>query len=302
MYQITKSISTLKLEDLLTKLSDLEATLHEFSYESLTAAEAQELKDTLERFRTLLQDRMKQQSQENSEKEFKSVFNMDEETNKSESDSEISTAHGELAEHSSFGSTRFTAYLKESELSNRQLSYINAILAAAEIDTRITNDPITPLPAKDVEKNEDGSRPENFKTKAMSSTNKKASKTGHSSKLGNSVPSKLDLNPILEDCLGKKDLLKELINLFKRNALEFIGQLKIHLENHDFEAVRFASHKMKSGLRMMNTRELLVIAEQIELESRKKQDIKHLKFLFNCFVTEYPEVERAIDKAFEELN
>jgi hypothetical protein len=53
---------------------------------------------------------------------------------------------------------------------------------------------------------------------------------------------------------------------------------------------------------MMNTQELLVIAEQIELGSKTDRDIKHLRFLFDCFVKEYPAVENAIDEEFEKLN
>lgn len=292
----------MKLKDLLAKLSDLENTLHEFSYERLTAVEAQELKATIEKFRNLLYNKIQQEKNDKSTKELNTVHKIEEETAKSESETDSIAAPNDLAEISSFGSTRFTAYLKESELSNRQLSYINAILAAAEIDTRITNDTIPPdASCSNAEKDRDNSD-QQLKNKVMSSTNKKASEKGSASKLDKKIPIKLDLNPILEDCLGKKDLLEELIKLFKQNALEFIGQLKIHIQNHDYEAIRFASHKIKSGLRMMNTRELLVIAEQIEFESRKNQDIKHLKFLYDCFVQEYPLVESAIEEAFKKLD
>ena len=292
----------MKFKDLLTKLSELEATLHEFSYERLTATEARELKETLERFKAQLQCKIKQESDENVQQELKTVHTIDERNMKSDVDTGMEPSFEELQARSSLGSTRFNAYLKESKLSERQLAYINAILEAAEIDTRVTNDVSALSESPDyIDFNTTG-LDKNLKTIAMSSADKRTSERKKTSKSQNKQAVKLDLNPILEDCLGEKDLLKELIALYKQNALEFIGQLKIHLQNADFEGIRFVSHKIKSGLRMMNTEDLLAIAVQIEIGSKTDQDLSHLKYLFDCFVEEYPKIEKAIDEAFEKLN
>jgi len=292
----------LKLKDLLIKLSDLEATLHKFSFERLTAAEARDLKETLEEFREQLQNSVQRQGGENSNEASSTVHSIDKENDNSEVDLETPDMQSEISANVFQSSNRFTAYLKESTLSEKQLGYINGILAAAEIATRITNDPITLTKTESFNTTESSREDKNLKTNAMSSADKSTSEKKKSSKFEKQKSITLDLNPILEDCLGKKDLLKELIKLYKQNALEFIGQLKIHLQNLDFEAIRFASHKIKSGLRMMNTHDLLVIAEQIELGSKTDQDIKHLNFLFDCFVKEYPLIEKAIDEEFEKLN
>jgi HPt (histidine-containing phosphotransfer) domain-containing protein len=139
------------------------------------------------------------------------------------------------------------------------------------------------------------------KTKRMDNSHKRVSDSINPEVLKNGGSVQIDLQAVLADCLGQVDLLEELVRLFKQNALEFIGQLKLHLQNLDFEGIRFASHKIKSGLRMMNSHELLAIAEQIEAESKTDRDLKHLNFLFNCFVNEYPEVEKAIDRQLEKL-
>ncbi|MFK7813729.1 MAG: ATP-binding protein [Maribacter sp.] len=106
---------------------------------------------------------------------------------------------------------------------------------------------------------------------------------------------KINLSVILEDCLGKIDLLEELVLLYKQNALEFIGIVKVNLEIDDFDKIAFAAHKVKSGLAMMQTKSLHSIAEQIQKICKTNGDKKHLMFLYNCFIEEYPLIERAID-------
>ena len=291
----------MNFKDLQTKLSDLEVTLHKFSYERLNASEAQELKKIFERFSTELHDKIQQESDEASIKEQKTVHKIEEENIESKADTTKDPSQKEILALS-LATNRFNAYLKESALSERQLAYINAILAATEIDTRVTNDHSVPEVSSSYRDTDKNSSYKNLKTKAMSSADKRTSEIKKNTKLVNKELSKLDLKPLLEDCLGKKDLLEELIRLYKLNALEFIGQVKIHLQNLDYEAIRFASHKIKSGLRMMNTPYLLALAEQIEIGSKTDRDIKRLKSLFDCFVKEYPVIERAIDDEFKKLN
>lgn len=113
--------------------------------------------------------------------------------------------------------------------------------------------------------------------------------------------SKIDLQPLLEDCMGQLDMLEDLINLFKQNALEFIGMVKLHIEHHDFEAVAKACHKIKCGLKMFQTRSLQELVEQIHRSSRTEQDLPHMKNLLECFISEYPEVDKALTQALNEL-
>ena len=112
---------------------------------------------------------------------------------------------------------------------------------------------------------------------------------------------KINLSLILEDCLGQMDLLEELVLLYKQNALEFIGLVKLNLDNEDLEEVAFAAHKIKSGLAMMQSESLYTIVEQIQRICKTNGDRKHLSFLHNCFVEEYPLVEKAIDKQVRAL-
>jgi len=117
--------------------------------------------------------------------------------------------------------------------------------------------------------------------------------------LGKDTPQKsyspvVDLNPIMEECLGKVELLDELLRLFEQNILEFIGKTKMHLQSRNIQGVGFAAHKIKSSLKMLNTHGLVKICEDMILECRTGNNLDLLKSLFEKFVSEYPKVEMEI--------
>lgn len=112
---------------------------------------------------------------------------------------------------------------------------------------------------------------------------------------------RLDLAPILKDCMGDVDLLQELIQLYKQNALEFIGSAKTHIRYGDFEELGLAAHKIKAGLAMMQSHELHAIIVQIQEACKTQGDVKKLQSLYSCFVDEYSKTELNIDQAFLEI-
>ncbi len=110
-----------------------------------------------------------------------------------------------------------------------------------------------------------------------------------------------DLQSIFKDCMQDFDLLGELIRLYKQNAMEFIGAARIHLEQQNFKELEFALHKIKSGLAMMKTKSLHAIVSEMHTSCKTEKDIKHIKFLYQCFLEEYPKVEKQIDASLEQL-
>lgn len=137
--------------------------------------------------------------------------------------------------------------------------------------------------------------------KPMKTTLSIASNTIKQTPQKNNKSAEIDFTTILEDCLGEFILLEELVVLFKQNALEFIGAVRLHLSNNDLEAVAFAVHKIKSGLAMLKSEDLLAIVEQIQNTCKTDGDIKHLEFLYTCFLQDYPAVEEHIDQKMKEL-
>ncbi|NNE01986.1 MAG: response regulator [Eudoraea sp.] len=113
--------------------------------------------------------------------------------------------------------------------------------------------------------------------------------------------SKIDLTPVLEECMGEVDMLKELVELYKGNALEFIGLAKLHLQNKDYQQLQFATHKIKAGLAMMQTQNLLIIVQQLHEHCKTDTNHEHMQYLYEQFVIEYPMVAEALDNELERL-
>lgn len=104
----------------------------------------------------------------------------------------------------------------------------------------------------------------------------------------------VNLYTILEECLGQTELLDELIRLFKQNIFEFIGKVKMHMQNNNLQGVGFAAHKIKSSLKMLETTTLSEICEQISDVCKGNNDVQHLNYLYHKFLDEYPKVESQI--------
>ncbi len=138
-------------------------------------------------------------------------------------------------------------------------------------------------------------------SKPMGTTQTRFSNNDHHIAAQEATAVEFNLEQVLEDCLGQIGLLKELVMLYRVNALEFLGAARVHLNNQDFEQLDFAAHKIKAGLKMLHSHALYSIVEQIQKNCKSEPDVKHLEFLVNCFTAEYPSVEREINAAMENL-
>lgn len=106
---------------------------------------------------------------------------------------------------------------------------------------------------------------------------------------------KVNLRPVLDECMGQMELLEELVRIYKQNILEFIGKIKVHLQTENFRGVDFACQKIQACLKMMKTVSLLEITEQMSTVCKTDNDIKYLNFLYQQFLVEYPKVEELVD-------
>jgi len=111
----------------------------------------------------------------------------------------------------------------------------------------------------------------------------------------------ISLNQIVDDCMGDVEAVNELVQLFKLNILEFIGEVKCHLGAQDFEAMQFSFHKIKSSLALMQTETLHELVVEMDACAKAEKDIKHLNFLYECFVKEYPMLEQQLDDELKKL-
>ncbi|PCJ97162.1 MAG: hypothetical protein COA50_05855 [Flavobacteriaceae bacterium] len=112
---------------------------------------------------------------------------------------------------------------------------------------------------------------------------------------------KVNLDNVYTECMEEMEILQELVGLFTQNALEFIGKVKIGIVDEDFNAIKFSAHKIKAGLKMMETFGLCTIVEEIHSNCETTQNIKVIENLYHDFLNEYPKVEKAIGSEVERL-
>jgi len=111
----------------------------------------------------------------------------------------------------------------------------------------------------------------------------------------------VDLNLLLKDCFGEIDMLNELIKLFKLNAIEFIGNVKIHLNTDNLKEIALSAHKLKAGFAMIKADGMRKLI--IELEACCKNDQpKKVRELYDIFLNDYPLLEENLNKALNFLN
>lgn len=105
---------------------------------------------------------------------------------------------------------------------------------------------------------------------------------------------RIDLVPLWNECMEQFDLLEELVRLFKQNILEFVGKTTVHLKNEYVPGIDLACQKIGQSLRMMRSHTLLEITEQMSKVCKTDNDLKHLNFLYQEFLQEYPKVEEEL--------
>lgn len=110
----------------------------------------------------------------------------------------------------------------------------------------------------------------------------------------------VNLNLLYEECMGEKDTLAELVQLFKRNMYEFIGNVRMHLTNNDSRGIGFAVHKIKSSLKMLEAKSLAQICGKLA-EASESAAYEALEKYYKQFLNEYPKVEEAIDIELNKL-
>ena len=150
-------------------------------------------------------------------------------------------------------------------------------------------------------------KPANLLEKILESKNRNTIKpenknqTIHSMGTANTVAVAINLDAVLEDCMGQIELLDELVQLFKKNIIEFIAKTKLHILNNDFDGVAFTAHKIRSGLRMFKLEGLIETCEQMSLVCKSNKDIKYLNFLYEEFLKKYKTIEPKIELEIQRI-
>ena len=118
---------------------------------------------------------------------------------------------------------------------------------------------------------------------------------------GPDVITAIDITGLLEECDDDIALLEDLVVLFKQNSIEFIEVAKTATTNSDRETLKFAAHKIKNGLAMLNARGLREIALKIYDGCSAEMPWEALRSLCDQYAETYPVVEKVLENQLNEL-
>ena len=111
----------------------------------------------------------------------------------------------------------------------------------------------------------------------------------------------VNLNSLMKDCFEEIDMLNELIKLFKLNAIEFIGNVKIHLKTENLKEIALSAHKLKAGFAMIKADGMRKLIVELENSCKTNQPEK-VKELYKIFLTDYPLLEENLSNELEKMN
>lgn len=75
---------------------------------------------------------------------------------------------------------------------------------------------------------------------------------------------KTDLSYLQEMSGGNKELVNEMINIFKSQVIEFVADMENHLRNREFEQLGKLAHKAKSSVSIMGLNDLAKDLKNLE--------------------------------------
>ncbi len=259
--------------ELLTYLEKLEIGLSSFSYEELGAKEAGKLKKTFDDFKIGLENKVFGVPEM---RQLEVIYEHVGIRGASAAEINQREDHGVVVEKEMELLLSLVDLLEQTNLDRKQTEMVRAIKKIGEqldkeskIEASKASKEMFPLPTslEMIEKN----------LESVMST------------------PKVNLRPVLDECMGQMELLEELVRIYKQNILEFIGRVKVHLQTENFRGVDFACQKIQACLKMMKTVSLLEISEQMITVCKTDNDIKYLNFLYKQFLVEYPKVEELVD-------
>ncbi len=106
---------------------------------------------------------------------------------------------------------------------------------------------------------------------------------------------KTDLSYLQEMSGGNKDLVMEMISIFKSQVTEFAVNMENHLNNKEFELLGKLAHKAKSSVSIMGLNELAKDLKKLENLAKEGKKTEQYPVLIRKF-------KKETEEAIEELN
>lgn len=109
----------------------------------------------------------------------------------------------------------------------------------------------------------------------------------------------LTLDYLEAECMGNIEMLRDMVRMLRGNLLEFVGRMKVHLQEEDYAAITEASHKMISGLKMVQANKHLALAQEIHYLASLEGTMQRIASAYGEFMEGYPELENSLDRELD---
>ncbi len=107
---------------------------------------------------------------------------------------------------------------------------------------------------------------------------------------------KTDLTYLRNMSAGNKDLVLEMIQIFKEQVAEFIKDMNQLLEDKDYENLGKLAHKAKSSISMMGLNDLAVELKTFEIKAKAGIDTEEYPIFISKFRDETEEAVQELEE------
>jgi HPt (histidine-containing phosphotransfer) domain-containing protein len=112
---------------------------------------------------------------------------------------------------------------------------------------------------------------------------------------------KTDLSYLREMSGGNKELVLEMISIFKSQVIEFAQEMDKLLENKEFELLGKLAHKAKSSVSIMGLNDLAIQLKNLENMTKENQNIAEYPGIIAYFKNETKEAITELDVVINNL-
>jgi HPt (histidine-containing phosphotransfer) domain-containing protein len=113
---------------------------------------------------------------------------------------------------------------------------------------------------------------------------------------------KTDLTYLRNMSGGNKDLILEMIGIFKSQVIEFTESMDEYYKNKEYELLGRLAHKAKSSISIMGLHELAIDLKNFENLAKAGEEVERYPYFIDKFKAETQEAIEELDEVTKNLD
>ncbi|MEZ5001363.1 MAG: Hpt domain-containing protein [Bacteroidales bacterium] len=112
---------------------------------------------------------------------------------------------------------------------------------------------------------------------------------------------KINVSYLEEVCGGDKEIITEMVNIFRDQIPEFIEGMRSHYEKEEFPELGLLAHKAKSSIAIMGMEDLALRLKELELKAKAGEEREKYSWYINDFIDQTNQALKEIDEYLKGL-